>query len=130
MDARHNRAQAAAGQLGKRRDERRPTLDEPTGGGGCEFVVPRRLLLDDVDGLSNQTDCPFPPGCNVAGVGQMRREGFVGGWARQDLVHGAELFATADTGGWALELQGLYLFGALAVALLGAGRYSVAGTGH
>ena len=46
------------------------------------------------------------------------------------LVHGAQLLAIADTGGWALELQGLYLFGAIAVALLGAGRYGVAGSGR
>jgi len=44
------------------------------------------------------------------------------------LVHMADLFALGKQGGWALELQGLYLFGALAVALLGAGRYSVGGT--
>ena len=43
------------------------------------------------------------------------------------LVHMGELFAMTKTGGWALELQGLFLFGAIAVALLGAGRYSVAG---
>lgn len=41
------------------------------------------------------------------------------------LVHMGDLFAMTKQGGWALELQGLYLFGALAVALLGAGRYSV-----
>jgi putative oxidoreductase len=35
----------------------------------------------------------------------------------------------SKTGGWALELQGLYLVSALAVALLGAGRYSVGGSG-
>ena len=46
------------------------------------------------------------------------------------LVHGGQLLTIADTGGWALELQGLYLFGAIAVALLGAGRYSVAGNEH
>ena len=46
------------------------------------------------------------------------------------LVHGGQLLTIADTGGWALELQGLYLFGAIAEALLGAGRYSVAGNGH
>ena len=41
------------------------------------------------------------------------------------LVHMGDLFVITKQGGWALELQGLYLFGALAVALLGAGRYSV-----
>jgi len=43
------------------------------------------------------------------------------------LVHTSELFSLAKTGGWALELQGMYLFGAIAVALLGAGRYSLGG---
>jgi putative oxidoreductase len=41
------------------------------------------------------------------------------------LVHMGDLLVINQQGGWALELQGLYLFGALAVALLGAGRYSV-----
>jgi putative oxidoreductase len=44
------------------------------------------------------------------------------------LVHMKDLTALASTGGWKLELQGMYLFGALAVALLGAGRYSLGGT--
>ena len=44
------------------------------------------------------------------------------------LVHTSQFFTLAKTGGWALELQGMYLFGALAVALLGAGRFSVQGT--
>lgn len=43
------------------------------------------------------------------------------------LVHMADLFALTKQGGWALELQGLYLFGALSVALMGAGRLSVGG---
>ena len=45
------------------------------------------------------------------------------------LVHTGELFMLSKTGGWALELQGMFLFTALAVALLGAGRLSVSG-GH
>ena len=44
------------------------------------------------------------------------------------LVHMADLFALTKQGGWALELQCLYLFGALTVVLLGAGRFSVGGT--
>jgi len=44
------------------------------------------------------------------------------------LVHMGDFFALTKQGGWALELQGLYLFGALAVVLLGAGRFSVGGT--
>ena len=43
------------------------------------------------------------------------------------LVHTKDFFTLADTGGWALELQGMYLGAALAVALLGAGRYSIGG---
>jgi putative oxidoreductase len=38
-----------------------------------------------------------------------------------------QLGEMAPTGGWALELQGMYLAAALAVALLGAGRLSVGG---
>jgi putative oxidoreductase len=43
------------------------------------------------------------------------------------LVHMGDLFKLSATGGWALELQGMFLFAAVAVALLGAGRFSVAG---
>ncbi|WP_194726171.1 DoxX family protein [Noviherbaspirillum malthae] len=43
------------------------------------------------------------------------------------LVHTAQFFTTSQTGGWALELQGLYFAGAIAIALLGAGRYSIGG---
>lgn len=44
------------------------------------------------------------------------------------LVHTGELATmNPQTGGWALELQGLFLFGSVAIALLGAGRYSVGG---
>jgi putative oxidoreductase len=43
------------------------------------------------------------------------------------LVHVGQLFTLNETGGWALELQGLYLVVAIAVALLGAGRYSIGG---
>lgn len=45
------------------------------------------------------------------------------------LVHTGELFTLTQTGGWALELQGMFLFTALAIALLGAGRFSVGGEG-
>jgi len=41
------------------------------------------------------------------------------------LAHKAQLFALGQTGGWALELQGMFLFSALAIALLGPGRFSV-----
>lgn len=43
------------------------------------------------------------------------------------LVHRGELLSLAKTGGWALELQGLFFIAAVAVALLGAGRFSVGG---
>jgi putative oxidoreductase len=43
------------------------------------------------------------------------------------LVHTRQFFTLNDTGGWALELQAMYLGAAVAVALLGAGRYSVGG---
>lgn len=41
------------------------------------------------------------------------------------LAHRAELFDLGATGGWALELQGMYLFTAIAIACLGPGRYSL-----
>jgi putative oxidoreductase len=41
------------------------------------------------------------------------------------LVHMGELFSLNDGGGWALELQGMFLFSALAVALIGPGRYAL-----
>jgi putative oxidoreductase len=44
------------------------------------------------------------------------------------LVHSSQLFMLNGQGGWQLELQGMYLFTALAVALMGAGRFSVGGT--
>ena len=43
------------------------------------------------------------------------------------LVHTSQFFTLNDTGGWALELQGMYFIAAVAVALLGAGRYSLGG---
>lgn len=41
------------------------------------------------------------------------------------LAHTGEIFALNDHGAWALELQGFYLFGGLAVALIGGGRYAL-----
>jgi putative oxidoreductase len=43
------------------------------------------------------------------------------------LVHTRQVFTLASTGGWALELQCMYFTSALAIALLGAGRFSVGG---
>lgn len=43
------------------------------------------------------------------------------------LVHTGQLLQLSPEGGWALELQGLYLLVPVAIALLGAGRYSMGG---
>jgi putative oxidoreductase len=43
------------------------------------------------------------------------------------LAHSADVFKLGEQGGWAIELQGLFLFGALAVMLLGGGRFSIGG---
>jgi putative oxidoreductase len=41
------------------------------------------------------------------------------------LAHLGQLFSLNDFGGWAIELQAMFLFTALAIAGLGAGRYSI-----
>ena len=41
------------------------------------------------------------------------------------LSHSTQLFDLGKSGGWALELQGFFLFTGLAVALLGPGRFSI-----
>ncbi len=41
------------------------------------------------------------------------------------LVHTSQLATLSKSGGWTLELQGFYFFSAMALALLGAGRYSL-----
>ena len=41
------------------------------------------------------------------------------------LVHSSELFLFTRTGGFQLELQYSYLFGAIAAMLLGPGRYAI-----
>jgi putative oxidoreductase len=43
------------------------------------------------------------------------------------LVHTRQFFTMSPTGGWALELQGLYFIAAIVVAMQGAGRYSLGG---
>lgn len=44
------------------------------------------------------------------------------------LVHTGDFFKLNQTGGWSLELQAMFLGAAIAVALQGAGRYSLQGT--
>jgi len=41
------------------------------------------------------------------------------------LAHSGDIFSLTKHGGWALELQGFYLFGGLAIALLGSGKYAI-----
>lgn len=41
------------------------------------------------------------------------------------LVHTGQLLSLAGSGGWALELQGFFLFTAVAVIFLGPGRYKL-----
>lgn len=41
------------------------------------------------------------------------------------LAHRTQLTDLSNNGGWALELQGMYLFTAIALALLGPGRHGV-----
>ncbi|MFT4070372.1 MAG: DoxX family protein [Dysgonamonadaceae bacterium] len=41
------------------------------------------------------------------------------------LVHTSMVFTLGAEGGWALELQGLYCFMALALAFMGGGKYAV-----
>ena len=41
------------------------------------------------------------------------------------LAHMSQLVQLNDQGGWALELQGMYLAAAVALALLGPGRYAI-----
>jgi putative oxidoreductase len=43
------------------------------------------------------------------------------------LAHRGDVFALNSSGGWAIELQGMLLFTAIAVALLGPGRFSLNG---
>ena len=40
------------------------------------------------------------------------------------LAHANEVFSLTQHGGWALELQGFYLFCSLAIVFLGSGRYA------
>ncbi len=46
------------------------------------------------------------------------------------LVHAGEIFALNQFGGWAIELQALYLFGSLAVFFSGSGKYALSVTNN
>ena len=41
------------------------------------------------------------------------------------IAHRAEVFKLSEHGGWAIELQAIYLMAAVALALMGPGRYSL-----
>ena len=41
------------------------------------------------------------------------------------LAHSGDIYSLTAHGGWALELQGFYLFCSLAIIFLGSGRYAV-----
>jgi putative oxidoreductase len=41
------------------------------------------------------------------------------------IAHSADLFKLGPQGGWALELQGMFLMTAIALALMGPGRFSI-----
>lgn len=44
------------------------------------------------------------------------------------MAHSADIFTLNQFGGWGIELQGLYLFGAIAIFFLGAGKYALSTT--
>lgn len=44
------------------------------------------------------------------------------------LVHSQDIFALNKNGGWAIELLGLYLFGAVALFFTGGGKYAISAT--
>jgi putative oxidoreductase len=41
------------------------------------------------------------------------------------IAHRADVFKISEQGGWAIELQAIYLTAAIALALLGPGRFSI-----
>lgn len=41
------------------------------------------------------------------------------------MAHAGDVFSLTESGGWAIELQGLYFFGALALVFTGAGKYAL-----
>ncbi|WBX73538.1 DoxX family protein [Tenacibaculum pacificus] len=44
------------------------------------------------------------------------------------MAHTSDIFTLNQFGGWGIELQGLYLFGAIVIFLLGTGKYAVSNT--
>lgn len=44
------------------------------------------------------------------------------------MAHASDIFVLTQAGGWAIELQALYFFGALALFFTGAGTYAVSKT--
>lgn len=44
------------------------------------------------------------------------------------MAHASDLFILSETGGWAVELQGLYFFGAVALFFTGSGKFAVSST--
>jgi putative oxidoreductase len=98
--------------------------------------------LDVVAGMVAKAGLPAPVGYLVL-IGEVVAPVLliVGAWTRLAalvvvinmivavlLVHTSQLLTMSKTGGYGLELQAMYLFTALAVALLGAGAYSLGGT--
>lgn len=41
------------------------------------------------------------------------------------MVHAGDVFTLTDQGGWAIELLGLYMFGALALVFTGGGKFAL-----
>ncbi len=41
------------------------------------------------------------------------------------MVHSQDIFKLSEHGGWAIELLGLYLFGALTLVFTGAGKFAI-----
>jgi putative oxidoreductase len=44
------------------------------------------------------------------------------------MAHSGDIFTLNQFGGWGIELQGLYLFGAIVIFFLGAGKYAISTT--
>ncbi len=46
------------------------------------------------------------------------------------MAHAGQLFSMSEHGGWAVELLGLYLFGAVALFFTGAGKYAISSSNN